>query len=108
MRPGCSPVADHAGVVVEPLVEPAPVVSYQVQVKVVGSHWRFPVAQLLEGALAEKQRGTPCNAKPHDYPEAYIAQSLRHIGMGLHLCFLKLLDIVGAFRVVMTSILASE
>ena len=81
-RAGCSPVADHAGVMVEPLVEPAPVVSNQVQVKVVGGHRGFPVAQLLEGPLAEEQGGTTCTAKTHWVTLECIvsnpAHSLRH------------------------------
>ena len=62
---GCkhSPVADHASVVVEALVEPAPVISHQVQVKVVGGNRRFPVAQLLKGPLAEEEGCRTCIAK---------------------------------------------
>lgn len=37
----CTPVACHASVVVEALVEPAPVVSHQVQVKVIAGHLSF-------------------------------------------------------------------
>ncbi len=56
-----APVVDHAGVVVEALVEPAPVVAHQVKVKVVGGDRGFPVAHLLEGPLTEEEGGGTCS-----------------------------------------------
>ena len=59
-----SPVVDHASVVIEALVVPAPVVSDQVQVEVVGGDRRFPVAHLLEGPFTEEQRRRTCDRLP--------------------------------------------